>query len=199
MNNLTPHPHHIQQQDRSAIKAHKPMVVWLTGLSGSGKSSIANELEHVLSQKFSAHTYLLDGDNIRSGLNSDLGFSADDRDENIRRIAEVTKLMYDAGLIVITAFISPYRNERKKVRNLLPEHGFCEVFIDCPLDICEKRDPKGLYAAARKGQIQEFTGISAPYEAPLNPEVVINSGQVSIHEAVVVIVDFLLAHGIIPG
>lgn len=199
MTNLTPHPHQIDPQARTAIKGHKPLVIWFTGLSGSGKSSIANELEQELNQQFLVHTYLLDGDNVRSGLNSDLGFSVEDRAENIRRIGEVAKMMLDAGLIVITAFISPYRQERDKVRRILPETSFCEVFVDCPLEICEQRDPKGLYAAARLGQISQFTGISAPYEPPLNPEIVIHSDHISIKEAVKQIIDFLLAKEIIQS
>ena len=180
VNNLFPHHHRVSLADRSRVKQHQPLVIWLTGLSGSGKSTIANELEKVLVNKHLAHTYLLDGDNIRTGLNAGLGFSETDRKENIRRIGEVAKLMYDAGLIVITAFISPYREDRDSVRKLLPAGAFWEVFVDCPLEVCMARDPKGLYQKAVNGQIPDFTGITSPYEAPLQPELTVESDVLSV-------------------
>lgn len=182
--NIIPHHHQITQSERTAIKTHQPLLIWLTGLSGSGKSTIASELEARLNKDFGVHTYLLDGDNIRSGLNSDLGFSSEDREENIRRIGEVAKLMVDAGLIVITAFISPFQRDREQVRKLLPKNQFWEVFINCPIEICEQRDPKGLYQKARKGGIAEFTGITSPYETPKNPELVLDSANYTVDECV---------------
>jgi bifunctional enzyme CysN/CysC len=152
-------------------------VIWFTGLSGSGKSTLANQLEVEL-YKQGKHTYLLDGDNIRQGLNKDLGFTDADRIENIRRIAEVAKLMMDAGLIVITAFISPFKREREMARQLIEEENFIEVFVDTPLEICEQRDPKGLYKKAREGKLPNFSGISSPYEAPENPDVTIHGNHI---------------------
>jgi adenylyl-sulfate kinase len=161
----------ISYKDRERIKDQKGKVIWLTGLSGSGKSTLANMLEVSL-HDLKKHTYILDGDNLRLGLNKDLGFSDEDRKENIRRAAEVAKLMMDAGLIVITAFISPFRSERKMARNLVGSENFIEVFVDTPLEICEQRDPKGLYKKARSGLIRNMTGVSSPYECPENPELI---------------------------
>jgi len=172
---IIPHQHHINQADRTAIKHHQPLLIWLTGLSGSGKSTIASALELRLNKEFGVHTYLLDGDNIRTGLNADLGFSDADREENIRRIGEVSKLMVDAGLIIITAFISPFQRDRDRVRALIPSGQFWEVYVQCPLEICEQRDPKHLYAKARLGQIPEFTGITSPYEPPEKPELIVST------------------------
>lgn len=160
----------IQYKDRAHIKNQKGKVIWLTGLSGSGKSTLANALEVKL-HDLKKHTYILDGDNLRLGLNKDLGFSVHDREENIRRVAEVAKLMFDAGLIVITAFISPFRLEREMARNLIGSNNFIEVFVDTPLEICEQRDPKGLYKKARQGLLKNMTGVDSPYQAPLNPEI----------------------------
>jgi adenylylsulfate kinase len=170
------HEHAVRREDREKLHAHQGAVLWFTGLSGSGKSSIAGALEQALHQ-IGVSTYLLDGDNVRHGLSRDLGFSDRDRVENIRRVGEVAKLMQDAGLIVLTAFISPHRHERQLVRELLPEGRFIEVFVDTPLAVCEQRDPKGLYKKARAGEIKNFTGISSVYEAPEQPEVHLNGEQ----------------------
>ena len=180
---IVPHDYQITQEKRSVLHGHKPALLWFTGLSGSGKSTLANLLEQELHRK-GIHTYLLDGDNIRTGLNKGLTFSDEDRKENIRRIAEVAKLMVDAGLVVLTAFISPFKADRAMARNLVGNDQFHEVFIDCPLEICEKRDVKGLYAKARKGEISHFTGISSPFEVPEQPEIRIKSGELSQSKAV---------------
>jgi adenylylsulfate kinase len=184
VSNLTPISHRLSRAERSRIKNHQPAVLWFTGLSASGKSTIANLVEYRLNKDFAAHTFLLDGDNVRMGLNKDLGFSDADRSENIRRIGEVAKLFFDAGLIVLTAFISPFQADRDLVRALLPPGGFYEIYVRCPLAVCEQRDPKGLYRKARQGQIPDFTGISSPYEAPEKPELLIDSHQSSLEECV---------------
>ena len=183
---------HVDRQTRSSLKGHQPLVLWMTGLSGSGKSTIANLLESRLVSEFKAHTYLLDGDIIRQGLNTGLGFSIEDRKENIRRVGEATKILYDAGLIVITAFISPIRSDRDLVRSLFPREAFWEVFISCPLTVCQKRDPKGLYQKALTGEIPEFTGISSPYEVPLKPEITIASEKRSAEECVEQIIQLMV-------
>ena len=167
---------------RRKLNGHGGGVVWLTGLSGAGKSTLANGLETRLRAR-GVHTALLDGDNVRHGLNSDLGFSAEDRAENIRRVAEVSKLMVDAGLVVITAFISPFRAQRKLARALLPPDEFVEVFVKASLTVAEQRDPKGLYRSARRGDLQQFTGVGSPYEEPENPEIVIDTDELSVHAA----------------
>lgn len=177
------HQTHITKDDRAKQKNQVPKCIWLTGLSGSGKSSLANALEVALTEQ-GKHTYLLDGDNVRHGLNKNLGMSDEDRTENIRRVSEVAKLMVDAGLVVITAFISPFRADRDAARALFEDGEFVEVFADAPLEECEKRDPKGLYKKARAGEIKEFTGIDSPYEAPANAEVVINTAEHDIGECV---------------
>jgi adenylylsulfate kinase len=175
--NVVWHQHDVDKTRRAQAKKQKPCVLWLTGLSGSGKSTIANLLEKKLAEH-GKHTYLLDGDNVRHGLCGDLTFSDKDRVENIRRIGEVSKLFVDAGTIVLTAFISPFKAERDFCRNLLVDGEFVEIFINTPLQECEKRDPKGLYQKARQGDIKDFTGIDSPYEAPENPEITLNfSGQ----------------------
>lgn len=176
--NLTWHPHQITPDERRAHKGHGAAVLWFTGLSGSGKSTIANALEQKLHQA-GVHSYLLDGDNVRHGLNRDLGFSDDDRVENLRRVSEVAALMADAGLVVLTAFISPFRSERDAVRQRLPEGQFIEVFIDTPLAECERRDPKGLYQKARAGTIRQFTGIDSEYQAPEQPDVHLRADQLT--------------------
>lgn len=195
---IFPHQHKVSREMRSDAKRHAPLVIWLTGLSGSGKSTIANELEYHLVTNEHAHTYLLDGDNIRTGLNAGLGFSDTDRKENIRRIGEVSKLMMDAGLIVITAFISPFRSDRDQVRNLFSPGEFWEVFVSCPIEVCRQRDPKGLYDKAMKGEIAQFTGINSPYEEPLHPELVIASDQQPLDECVSAIITKMKSSGILP-
>ncbi len=177
------HQTHITKDDRAKQKNQVPKCIWLTGLSGSGKSTLANALEVALTEQ-GKHTYLLDGDNVRHGLNKNLGMSDEDRTENIRRVSEVAKLMVDAGLVVITAFISPFRADRDAARALFEDGEFVEVFADAPLEECEKRDPKGLYKKARAGEIKEFTGIDSPYEAPANAEVVVNTAENDIGECV---------------
>ncbi|GAC31419.1 adenylyl-sulfate kinase [Paraglaciecola polaris] len=175
--NIVWHQHEVNKARRGEAKKQKPCVIWLTGLSGSGKSTIANLLEKKLADK-GKHTYLLDGDNVRHGLNGDLTFSDKDRVENIRRISELAKLFVDSGLIVITAFISPFKGERDYCRALLEDNEFVEVFVNTPIEECEKRDPKGLYQKARSGEISDFTGISSPYEAPETAEITLDfSGQ----------------------
>jgi adenylylsulfate kinase len=175
--------HHstVNHHDRARQKGQTPVVLWFTGLSGSGKSTVANAVESKL-MSLGKHSYLLDGDNVRHGLNKDLGFSDADRVENIRRIGEVAKLFVDSGSIVLTAFISPFIADREQVRGLLDEQQFLEVFIDTPLDVCESRDPKGLYKKARAGEIKHFTGIDSDYQAPINPDIHIKTAQYSIEE-----------------
>jgi len=191
-NELHPYQHVVHRDLRSSLKNHLPLVIWLTGYPGSGKSTIANALEARLVHEYKAHTYILDGDNIRCGLNADLGFSEADRNENIRRVGELAKLMYDAGLIVITAFISPFQAERNKIRNLFEPDAFWEVFVSCPLEICMKRDPKGLYSKAVNENLQEFTGVSSPYEIPLMPELILNSNEFGIEECVSQIINLII-------
>ncbi len=193
--NITWHQGIVTREDRERLNGHEGAVIWFTGLPSSGKSTIAHALEYEL-YKRGCRTYVLDGDNIRHGLNKDLGFSAKDREENIRRIGEVAKLFADAGLIVLTAFISPYRADREKARKLNPKN-FIEVYVKCSLEVCEQRDPKGLYKKARKGEIPEFTGVSAPYEEPENPELVIDTGRLSVDESVSLIMKYLEDKGII--
>lgn len=196
-NEIHPHQHSVNLEDRSRIKGHLPLVLWMTGLSGSGKSTLANALEYRLVQAYDAHTYLLDGDNVRTGLNAGLGFTEADRRENIRRVGEVARLMYHAGLIVITAFISPYRSDRELVRSLLPHDAFWEVFVSCPIEKCIERDPKGLYRKALEGKISDFTGIDSPYEAPAAPEIRVDTGQFTVDECVELIIARMLEHQII--
>jgi len=181
--NVIWHSHPVNQKDRSEQKSQHPLVIWFTGLSASGKSTIAGALEQILTHQ-GYHTYLLDGDNVRHDLCEDLGFSEADRRENIRRVGAVARLMTDAGLITLAAFISPFRADRRIVRDILPEGQFVEVFVDTPLDACRRRDPKGLYAKAERGEIKQFTGIDSPYEEPQRPEVHIRAGEVSVAQAV---------------
>ena len=186
----------VNAESRSVLNGHRPQIVWFTGLSGSGKSSIANELERQLHAS-GCHTYLLDGDNVRHGLNRDLGFTEADRVENIRRVTEVARLMADAGLIVLASFISPFRAEREAARELIGEDRFCEVFVDTPIDVAESRDPKGLYKKARRGDLTNFTGIDSPYESPENPELRVDTTVTTPAEAAVQIVEKLRIRGVI--
>ncbi len=188
--NLTWHIGEVDKEARHAAHGHRGAVLWFTGLSGSGKSTIAHRVERMLIER-GAFAYVLDGDNIRHGLNSDLGFSPEDRVENIRRIGEVARLFADAGALVVSAFISPYRKDRDRVRALLRPGEFVEVFVDTPLEICEARDPKGLYKKARAGEISNFTGLDAPYEAPEHPEVHLETAELSIDEAAARVIDYL--------
>lgn len=196
--NLTWHETTVTKQDREELLNQKGCVVWFTGLSGSGKSTLANAVARRLHER-NHHTYVLDGDNVRHGLNKNLGFSPADREENIRRVGEVAKLFVDAGTIVMTAFISPYRADRDQARELIEDNRFVEVFVACPLDICEERDPKGLYKKARSGEIKEFTGISAPYEEPNNPEVVVNTSELSVIESALQVTVYLENAGLVPS
>jgi bifunctional enzyme CysN/CysC len=203
-------PNHLQKSDvyrqhldvdkaaRAEIKVQQPCVLWFTGLSGAGKSSVANMVEKKL-LLMGRHTYLLDGDNVRHGLNKDLGFTPEDRVENIRRVAEVAQLMVDAGLIVIAAFISPFRSERRMARSLMQEGEFLEVFMDTPLEVAEQRDPKGLYKKARSGNLKNFTGIDSPYEAPENPELILEAGTGSVEEMADKVIALLKALGKLEG
>jgi adenylylsulfate kinase len=191
---IVPHAHHVTQSQRSGLKGQKPCILWFTGLSGSGKSTLANAVEARL-HALGKHTYLLDGDNVRMGLNRGLGFSEADREENIRRIGEVAKLFVDAGVIVLSAFISPFRSDRKAVRCLVDKGEFIEIFVDTPLEICEARDPKGLYRKARSGEIPEFTGISSPYEVPEFAEIRLVNEGASIDTISQQVVDYLSQKG----
>lgn len=193
--NITWHQSEINQAAREELLQQKGCVIWFTGLSGSGKSTVANQVATNLHQS-GRMTYVLDGDNIRHGLNKNLGFSPQDRQENIRRIGEVAKLFADAGLITTTAFISPYRQDRDEVRNILPSGRFVEVFVDCPLEVCESRDPKGLYKKARAGELKGFTGIDAPYETPNNAELVVNTDDLDLSACTQKVIDYLLKQGL---
>ncbi|MCP5208239.1 MAG: adenylyl-sulfate kinase [Hahellaceae bacterium] len=172
--NLVWHKHHVGKKERSIQKGQQPCLMWFTGLSGAGKSTIADLVEQELYNR-GHHTYLLDGDNVRKGLNKDLGFSDEDRVENIRRIGEVAKLLVDSGLIVLSAFISPFKVDRQMVRELFPDGEFVEIFVSTPIEVCEKRDPKGLYRKARAGQIKQFTGVDSAYEAPHQAEITVDA------------------------
>ena len=188
--NLTWHIGEVDKDARAAAHGHRGAVLWFTGLSGSGKSTIAHRVERMLIER-GAFAYVLDGDNIRHGLNSDLGFAQKDRVENIRRIGEVARLFADAGGLILSAFISPYRNDRDRVRRLMGPGEFIEVFVDTPLEICEARDPKGLYKKARAGEISNFTGLDAPYEAPTSPEVHLETENLSVDQAAGRVVRYL--------
>ena len=204
--NITYHASPLTRAERTRLRGHRGLTIWLTGLSASGKSTIAVDLEHYLIEKRGIAAYRLDGDNIRFGLNKDLGFSEKDRNENIRRIAEVAKLFADSNTVAVTSFISPYKKDRQTAKELheaktaTGEEGlpFVEVFVDVPVEVAEQRDPKGLYKKAREGVIKEFTGISAPYEAPDKPEVHIRSDQCTVQEAVEKIVAYLDEKGYLP-
>lgn len=196
MNNIFHQKHSVNKTERAKQKNQKPCIIWFTGLSGSGKTTLSNLLDLQL-HKLGYHTYMLDGDNTRLGLNRDLGFSDEDRKENIRRSGEVARLMVDAGLIVLAAFISPFRNEREMVRQMNAPDEFIEVYIDTPLDVCEQRDPKGLYKKARLGQIKNFTGIDSRYEPPLYPEIHLNNHSQDAEKMVGLILDELRRLGLI--
>ncbi len=191
--NITWYERRLTKSDYRQRNGHSSMVLWFTGLSGSGKSTLAHRVEEVLFNK-GWYTYILDGDNVRHGLNGDLGFSENDRRENIRRIGEVAKLFVDGGVVVLAAFISPYREDRDRVRALFEEGEFVEIYVECDLKTCERRDPKGLYRKARAGELPDFTGIDSPYEEPLNPELVIGTGWLDITDSVNRVVDFLERH-----
>lgn len=192
-NNVVWHSHPVDQEFRAQQKSQRPLVIWFTGLSASGKSTIAGALEQILATQ-GYHTYLLDGDNVRLGLCRDLGFTDTDRKENIRRVGEVANLLSDAGLIVLAAFISPFRADRKIVRDITPDEQFVEVFVDAPISICRTRDPKGLYEKADRGEIKQFTGVDSPYEAPLTAEIRLDAGNLTVTELVNELLAYL--HGI---
>ena len=194
--NLTWHVGEVDKDARDAAYGHRGAVLWFTGLSGSGKSTIGHRVERMLIER-GAFAYVLDGDNVRHGLNSDLGFAPEDRVENIRRIGEVSRLFADAGALVVSAFISPYRADRNRIRGLMGEGEFVEVFVDTPLEICEARDPKGLYKKARAGEISNFTGLDAPYEAPERPEVHLRTANLSVDEAAAQVIRYLTQQNIL--
>lgn len=192
-NNITWHDSEVTKEERQNRNGHKSAVIWFTGLSGSGKSTVSVALEKALFNE-GKQTYRLDGDNVRHGRNKNLGFSPEDRTENIRRIGEVAKLMVDAGSITVTAFISPYKQDRDNVRAILEDDEFIEVYAKCSVEECENRDPKGLYKKARSGEIPEFTGISAPYEAPDHPEIILDTEHESIDQSVDRVIQYLKQH-----
>ncbi|TLS38126.1 adenylyl-sulfate kinase [Pseudalkalibacillus caeni] len=195
-NNLKWHQTTITKKDRQRLNNHKSCVLWFTGLSGSGKSTLANAVDHAL-YRMGIHSYVLDGDNIRHGLNKDLGFAKEDRQENIRRIGEVAKLFVDSGSIVTTAFISPFRQDREQICELFNEDEFFEIYVKCPLQVCENRDPKGLYRKARSGEINDFTGIGSPYEEPTNPALTLETDTESIAKAVEKVIGLLVKKKIV--
>ncbi|MDC7999114.1 adenylyl-sulfate kinase [Gilvibacter sediminis] len=180
--NVIPHQFGVNRENRESLNGHKSFLIWFTGLSGSGKSTVANAVEEAL-HKQGVHTYTLDGDNIRKGINSDLTFAPEDRSENIRRIAEIANLFVDAGTVVLAAFVSPYKKDREMVKSVVKDYNFVEVFVDTSIEECERRDVKGLYAKARQGLIKDFTGVNAPYEAPENPDLRIDTTQTDINES----------------
>ena len=191
MNNIVPHIFNVERKDRNKQKGHKSLVVWFTGLSGSGKSTLANMVEKKLFDQ-GIHTFSLDGDNVRGGINNNLGFSREDREENLRRIAEVAKLFVDSGAIVIASFISPLESDRNVVKKIIGEEDFIEVFVNTPLEVCESRDVKGLYKKARAGEIKNFTGIDAPYEDPKSPEIEVKTDLEKAEKSVDRIVEYLM-------
>jgi len=186
----------VTRQRREKLNNHKSVVIWFTGLSGSGKSTLAHSVEEGL-HKLGCRTFVLDGDNVRHGLSSNLTFSDDDRKENIRRIGEAAKLMMEAGVIAITAFISPFREDRDNVRKLLSQEDFIEIFCNASLEVCESRDVKGLYKRARAGEIKNYTGIDSPYEAPINPEFIVNTGDETLGESAIKVIEFLKSKNIV--
>jgi adenylyl-sulfate kinase len=192
-NNIHKQSYTVSAIDRSEQKQQRPLLIWITGLSGSGKSTIANNLDIELNRQ-GFHTYILDGDNIRKGINNNLGFSPEDRKENLRRVAEISKLMLNAGLVIIGAFIAPYEDDRKMIRNIVGTNNYFEIFIDTPLEVCEKRDIKGLYAKARRGEIKDFTGITAPYERPTCADIVVKTENTSMEQIVHLICKAIQEH-----
>lgn len=196
--NITWHEGSVSKEDREKLLGQRGVILWFTGLSGSGKSTLARHVENTLTER--GHlTYVLDGDNIRHGLNKNLGFTPEDRKENIRRIGEVARLFADAGIITMAAFISPYQEDRDRIRGLVKEGEFLEIYVKVPLEVAEERDPKGLYKKARSGEIDNFTGIDAPYEEPENPEIVIETGSTDLKESVRTIVRYLVNNHIISA
>lgn len=193
---IIPHNHAITKVMRNELNGHQSFTVWFCGLSGSGKSTIANEVEKYLFSQ-NCKTYILDGDNVRKGLNSNLDFSEVSRKENLRRVAEVSKLMVDAGLIVLTAFISPFEEERAFAKNIIGTDNFVEVFIDTPLEVCEQRDVKGLYQKARSGEISNFTGISSPFEPPTNPDIIVKTANRPLEDCVLEVINYLKTKNLI--
>jgi adenylylsulfate kinase len=194
--NIVWHHATVTRERRNQQNNHKSVVLWFTGLSGSGKSTLAHAVEEQLHQQ-GCRTFVLDGDNVRHGLNGDLGFSHEDRKENLRRVGEVSKLFIEAGTIVLTAFISPFREERKKIRSMMPHGDFFEIYVDCPIEVCEKRDVKGLYKRARVGEVKEFTGVSSPYEIPENAELAVNTDQQILEGSVDRVINLLITRGIL--
>jgi adenylylsulfate kinase len=196
LNNVTWHRASVTREMREKQSGHKSAIVWFTGLSSSGKSTVAHAVEEQLHQ-IGCRTLVFDGDNVRHGLNKNLGFSREERKENIRRIGEMCKLFAEAGIIALTAFISPYREDRNMIRQMVREGDFIEIYCNCCLEVCESRDKKGIYARARKGEIKEFTGISAPYEVPENPDVVIDTESMTIERCVAKVINYLKEKGVI--
>ena len=195
-NNVTWFNGLVTQQDREKLHGHKGAVIWFTGLSASGKSTLAHHLEKLLHEK-GCSTYVFDGDNVRHGLCADLGFAEGDRTENIRRIGEMTKLFVNAGIIAITAFISPYQKDRQRLKDLVGENHFFEIFVDCPIEVCAQRDEKGIYEKAMSGEIKNFTGISAPYEEPTNPDLIIQSDKENAKAAALRVYELMQQHKIL--
>ncbi len=196
--NLTWHHGEVDRAGRAKVHGHQGATIWLTGLSGSGKSTLSNRVERKLLER-GVFAYVLDGDNVRHGLNADLGFAPEERKENIRRVSQVAKLFTDSGAIVLTAFISPYREDRARAREVVGTADFVELHVAASLEVCESRDPKGLYERARKGEIPQFTGISAPYEAPEAPELVVDTGAADVDACADQVLDYLVERGIIPA
>lgn len=194
--NIVLHQASVTRARRESMNGHRGAIIWFTGLSGAGKSTLAHALEEVLHQR-GCRTFVLDGDNVRHGLCRDLGFTFQDRSENIRRVGEVAKLMMEAGVIVLTAFISPFQKDRELVRTMVEPNDFVEIYCDCPIQACEARDVKGLYKKARLGEIYEFTGISSPYEAPENPNLIVNTSETDINRSVQQVEEFLISIGLI--
>ncbi|MBL0339631.1 MAG: adenylyl-sulfate kinase [Bacteroidetes bacterium] len=188
---IVPQTYQITKSDHFRLNGHKPCIVWFTGLSGSGKSTLANAVEQKLFEK-GVHTYVLDGDNVRHGLNNNVDFTPEGRTENIRRIGEVAKLFVNAGIVVLTAFISPFRADRNRARDLVENDEFIEIFVDCPIAICEQRDVKGLYKKARAGEIADFTGINSPFETPEHPELIVRTAEMSMDHSVKMVTDFII-------